>query len=195
MLEKLEDKVRMHQLSSQVSREKCSYTELELLQQQGPYDYIFSNFAGLNCTSDLGKVLDSFSWLLKPGGHATLVILPRFCLWEFLLLFRGKWRTALRRFSGHRGARAHIEGEYFRCWYYNPSFVTKHLKGNFKLVALEGLCTLVPPSYIRHFPEKHPGIYRILKNLENKWKATWPWRNIGDYYVVTLQKHDEGDKL
>ena len=98
---------------------------------RGPYDLIFSNFAGLNCTNELDKVLQSFDSLLKPGGIVTLVILPKFCLWEFLLLFKGKFKTAFRRFSGSKGAKAHIEGEYFRCWYYNPSFIRKHLKNSF----------------------------------------------------------------
>ncbi len=181
-------KVKEQELENKISHELCSFTELETLQQQGPYDYIFSNFAGLNCTGRLEKVLDSFQHLLKPGGFVTLVILPKFCLWEFLLLFRGKFKTALRRFAGRKGARAHIEGEYFRCWYYNPSFVRKRLNISFTIKSLEGLCTLVPPSYIENFAVKHPSLYRFLVNKENKWKARWPWRVIGDYYIITLQK-------
>lgn len=171
-----------------ISYELCSFTELENLQRQGPYDHIFSNFAGLNCTDRLEKVLDSFSYLLKPGGFATLVILPRFCLWEFLLLFKGKFKTAFRRFSRRKGSKAHIEGEYFRCWYYNPSFVRKHLEDSFRVVGLEGLCTMVPPSYMEGFAGKHPRLYRFLEKKENKWKDTWPWKVIGDYYIITLQK-------
>ena len=60
-------------------------------------------FAGLNCTDELGKVLDSFNDLLKPGGRVTLVILPKFCLWEFLLIFKGKFRTAFRRVFSSNG--------------------------------------------------------------------------------------------
>lgn len=181
-------KVNEEHLQSNISYELCSFTELESLQQQGPYDYIFSNFAGLNCTGRLDKVLGSFNWLLKPGGYVTLVILPKFCLWEFLLLFKGKFKTAFRRFAGRKGARAHIEGEYFRCWYYNPSYIRRHSADSFKKIRLEGLCTLVPPSYIENFTVKHPKLYRFLEKKENKWKARWPWRVMGDYYIITLQK-------
>ncbi len=181
-------KINEQQLQANISYELCSFTELETLQQQGPYDHIFSNFAGLNCTGRLDKVLGSFNWLLKPGGYVTLVVLPKFCLWEFLLLFKGKFKTAFRRFAGRKGARAHIEGEYFRCWYYDPSYIRKHLGDSFKKISLEGLCTLVPPSYIENFAVKHPKLYRFLEKKENKWKAKWPWRIIGDYYIITLQK-------
>ncbi|MBI5858365.1 MAG: class I SAM-dependent methyltransferase [Sphingobacteriales bacterium] len=175
-------------LADKITHELCSFTQLNKLQQQGPFDYIFSNFAGLNCIHELAKVLASFQYLLKPGGYITMVILPPFCLWEFLLLFKGKFKTALRRFSGRKGTEAHIEGEYFRCWYYSPSFIRKHLKNEFEVMALEGLCTFVPPSYMERFTEKHPKLYRRLVRCEEKWKSKWPWKIIGDYYIITLQK-------
>jgi ubiquinone/menaquinone biosynthesis C-methylase UbiE len=188
MQQVLREKIDRSKAGERVTYELCSFTELENLQQQGPYDYIFSNFAGLNCTDRLEKVLDSFSYLLVPGGFVTLVILPKFCLWETLLLFKGKFKTAFRRFSGRKGSRAHIEGEYFRCWYYNPSFVRKHLEDSFNVVSLEGLCTIVPPSYMEGFAARHPKLYHFLEKKENRWKDKWPWKVIGDYYIITLQK-------
>lgn len=188
MQEVLIKKIKENQLDNAVTFELCSYSGLEDLQQQGPYDFIFSNFAGLNCTSGLKKVLSSFSPVLKPGGFVTLVLLPRFCLWEFLLLFKGKFKTAFRRFSGKKGTPAKIDEEYFRCWYYNPSYIRRHLKKTFDVVATEGLCTLVPPSYIDHFAENHPRLFSFLKKKENSWKSKWPWKVIGDYYIITLQK-------
>jgi ubiquinone/menaquinone biosynthesis C-methylase UbiE len=184
----LSEKVKQHDLHNIITHELRSYTDLENLFDRGPYDLILSNFAGLNCTNELPAVLQSFDSLLKPGGLATLVILPKFCLWEFLLLFKGKFATALRRFAGNKGAKAHIEGEYFRCWYYNPSFIQKHLKENFDMIGLEGLCTIVPPSYLQGFAEKYPKTCRWLIKKENNWKAKWPWKIIGDYYIITLRK-------
>ncbi|OOQ57274.1 class I SAM-dependent methyltransferase [Mucilaginibacter pedocola] len=171
-----------------ITNEICSYTELQQLQSKGPYDLIFSNFAGLNCTGELDKVLASFPALLNPGGLATLVILPKFCLWETLLVFKGKFKTAFRRFFSAKGRAAHVEGVHFKCWYYNPSYVIRHLGNKFELVGIEGLCTIVPPSYIEGFAEKHPLAYRFLSRLEDKLKDTWPWKYIGDYYIITVRK-------
>jgi ubiquinone/menaquinone biosynthesis C-methylase UbiE len=186
----LKEKVKLHNLQSQVTTEACSFTQLDTLSNTGPFDIIFSNFAGLNCTVELPKVLRSLHTLVKPGGLLTLVLLPKFCIWEFLLLFRGKFKTAFRRFSGRKGSTAHIEGELFRCWYYNPAFVKRQLKESFTVVSTEGLCTLVPPSYLEKFAEKHPKAFNFLKRREDKWKEKWPWRNIGDYYIITLKKKD-----
>jgi ubiquinone/menaquinone biosynthesis C-methylase UbiE len=188
MQQELARKVKQHQLDGMVSKELCSYTSLDQLKNKGPYDLIFSNFAGLNCTNELDKVLNSLPPLLKPDGMVTLVILPKFCLWETLLLFKGKFRTAFRRFFSSKGRTAHLEGNYFKCWYYNPPYIAKRMKGKFDVLSIEGLCTIVPPSYIEDFAEKHSTAYAFLKNWENKLKSRWPWKYIGDYYIVSLRK-------
>jgi len=188
MQQELKRKVTAKDLQDKITNELCSYTMLQQLQNKGPFDHIFSNFAGLNCTDGLGKVLNSFNDLLKPGGKVTLVILPKFCLWEFLLIFKGKFRTAFRRIFSKHGSKAHIEGTYFKCWYYNPPFIIERLKDQFDLLGLEGLCTIVPPSYIERFAEKHPLTFRWLRNKENKLKSRRPWKYIGDYYIISLQK-------
>jgi ubiquinone/menaquinone biosynthesis C-methylase UbiE len=188
MLEIVQQKIKNDALENLITYEICSFTALENLQQKGPFDLIFSNFAGLNCTGDLDKVLASFCKLLKPKGIVTLVILPQFCLWEFLLIFKGNLKTATRRLFSKNGRSAHLEGHHFKCWYYNSSYVIKVLKKDFNLLSIEGLCTLVPPSYIEHFAEKHSRAYQFLKAKENKWKEKWPWKYLGDYYIISLQK-------
>jgi ubiquinone/menaquinone biosynthesis C-methylase UbiE len=188
MLEQLDKKRRQFGFGERINFERCSFTQLEGLANRGPFDMVFSNFAGLNCSNQLAAVLESSSALLKPGGLMTLVILPKFCLWEFLLLFKGKFKTAFRRFSGMKGTKAKIEDKEFRCWYYNPSFIKKRMKKQFEVLAVEGLCSIVPPSYITGFAEKRPGLFSQLVKKENKLKAKWPWRSVGDYYIITLRK-------
>jgi ubiquinone/menaquinone biosynthesis C-methylase UbiE len=181
-------KIQAAGLTNSISHELCSFTELNQLKQQGPYDLIFSNFAGLNCTGELDKVLHSLPSLLKPGGMATLVLLPPFCLWEVLLALKGEFKTAFRRSFSSKGVTAHLEGKYFTCWYYRPSYVISQTKNEFDLHSLEGMCTLVPPSYLEHFPHKLPSLYRFLITMENKLKTSWPWKFIGDYYIISLRK-------
>jgi ubiquinone/menaquinone biosynthesis C-methylase UbiE len=130
MQEKLKEKLTVMPIRMPSSTETLSFTQLDKLQGKMVFDAIFSNFAGLNCTQELTKVLHSFNMILKPGGIVTLVILPKFCLWELLLLFKGKWKEAFRRWSGRNGADAQIDGHAFKCWYYNPAFITKQLKKN-----------------------------------------------------------------
>ena len=173
-----------------ITNECCSFTKLDELRHRGPYDHIFSNFGGLNCTNDLAKVLDSFFGLLRPGGGVTLVIMPRFSIWEVALILKGKRKTAFRRFSGKKGTTARIEGELFTCWYYNPSFIIRHFQEKFELIRLESVCLFVPPSYMDYFPKKYPRLYSVLIKFENVLSSSWPWNRMGDYFIISLRKRD-----
>ncbi|HEY6899966.1 MAG TPA: class I SAM-dependent methyltransferase [Puia sp.] len=186
MQERLMEKMRRLGLEEWVSTELCSFNSLDELKARGPYDLIFSNFAGLNCTDRLDEVLHSLSPLVKPGGQVTLVILPGFCLWESLLVFRGKFRTAVRRWKG--SAKSRVEGIYFKSWYYSPGYVRREMGPDFELLGLEGLCTVVPPSYMEGFAGKRPKLYEGLCQLEDRWKLRWPWRSIGDYYIISFRR-------
>jgi len=188
MLQKLEEKVSAAGLQGNVTIEQCSFTALNSLQNKGPYDMIFSNFAGLNCTGELDKVLSSFDTLLVKGGIVTLVLLPPFCLWESLQALRGQFKLAFRRTSSAEGVDANVEGISFKCWYYKPSFVVDAMKDKYTLLGHEGLCTIVPPSYFEHFADKRPVLYKRLTRWENRLCAKWPWKNIGDYYIISFMK-------
>ena len=48
MHKQLKEKINKTGLSQNITAEICSYTNLENLKHKGPYDLIFSNFAGLN---------------------------------------------------------------------------------------------------------------------------------------------------
>src|SRR3954463_12733312 len=63
----------------QLTTEQCSFTQLAHLNNHGPFDAVYSNFGGLNCTGELEKVLQSLPRLVKPGGLVTLVIISPFC--------------------------------------------------------------------------------------------------------------------
>jgi ubiquinone/menaquinone biosynthesis C-methylase UbiE len=184
----LKGKVRQAGLQHRVTQEVCSFTHLNQLQDKGPYDLIFSNFAGLNCTDKLGQVLHSLPALLHPGGLVLLTVMPGFCLWETLLALKGDFKTAFRRFFSAEGAPAHIEGVAFKCWYYRPGFITGTLRASFETLVLEGLCVLVPPSYLENFPVRFPRSYSFLVQAEQRLKSSWPWKYMGDYYIIVLRK-------
>ncbi len=188
MQSKLEEKINRQKLDGTITNEICSFTALNSLEKKGPYDVIFSNFAGLNCTGKLDVVLNSFDSLLKPGGIVVLVMLPRFCLWETFLILKGKFKTAGRRFFSSKGRQANIEGISITCWYYSPRKIIRLLKDKFKLISIEGLCTIVPPSYVETFPEKYPGLFSYLCKTENRVKSKWPWKYMGDYYIISFRK-------
>lgn len=190
MLAQLKEKISASPLASNISTEQISFEALDQLADQGPYDAIFSNFGGLNCSKDLTPILQQMDTLLKPGAVAVLVVMPSFCLWETLLFFRGAFKLAFRRIFAKNGAKAHIEGVHFLCYYHQPKTLIKAAAPHLALLDFEGLCTIVPPSYIENFPQKFPRSFLFLKKLEARWKRLAPFNRIGDYYIIRFQKRN-----
>ena len=188
MLDVFRKKLESLDGANRITIEECSFTELNHLSNKTQFDYIYSNFGGLNCTGELDKVLRSLDELVKPGGVVTLVIISKFCLWETLLCLKGKFKIAFRRFFAKNGKKAHLEGVYFKCWYYSPSYIKKHLPNNFEVIDVQGLCSIVPPSYFENFTKKYPSLYETLKRQENRLKSKWPVKYIGDYFIISFRK-------
>jgi ubiquinone/menaquinone biosynthesis C-methylase UbiE len=186
MLEVLSKKITTLGLEDTLACKKCSFNNLEQLGET-QFDYVFSNFGGLNCTDNLAKVLHDIDKQLKPGGYFTLVIMPPVCPWEIATLFKGYFKTAFRRFK-QQGARSHLEGVYFNSYYYTPSYIINNVDSNYKLCALRGLSAAVPPPFIENFCERHPKLFSALEHLENSVWDKWPFNRWCDHFMITMQK-------
>lgn len=164
---------------------QLSFEQLDSLNGR-KFDHIISNFGGLNCSPELKSVLSRFGGLLNPGGTVTLMIMPRVCPWELAMAFKGKFKTAFRRIKG--SARAKVEGESFTCYYYNPSYVIRALKKEFRLVSLKGVCITVPPEFYLGFAERYPRAFEILKRVDRSIGNSFPFNRMCDHFLVTLRK-------
>ncbi len=186
MFKNLNQKVKTKGLKDQISTEQLDYHNLKD-SNQNKYDVIFSNFGGLNCTNKIAEVLKQMPPYLKEGGKICLTIMPPLSLWEWLSIFKGNFKLALRRFKKN-GTKSHIEGKYFLSWYHKPKTIQKILAKECNLMELEGLCVFAPPvHYERHFI-KYEGIFNFLVSLEEKLCRIYPFNSIGDYYIIVLEK-------
>lgn len=185
MVYQLKYKVTKYNFNSLVSVQQCSFTELDKVTC-GPFDYIFSNFGGLNCTPDLRQVTKFFPFLLNKKGRITLVLMPPLCPWEIALIFRGHFKTAFRRFKKN-GVKSHIEGKYFNTFYYSPRRTIKALDKKFKILKIQGLSSFTPPPYMENFPERFPSIYKSLNNFDKYFSNYFPFNNLADHFILTAE--------
>lgn len=185
MLNELDAKIREHHLEDLISTRQCSFNQLNSLGNQ-QFDYIISNFGGLNCTDRLDQVLDQFKTLLTKEGKATLVIMPTVSPWELIMALKGDFKTAFRRFK--KDATAHIEGVHFSVHYYNPSYIKQHLKRDFNVLTLKGIYFAVPPEFYQGFVERYPRLYKFLQRVEQRLSNYFPFNIFCDHYMITIQK-------
>jgi ubiquinone/menaquinone biosynthesis C-methylase UbiE len=164
---------------------QLSFEKLDLLQGR-KFDHIISNFGGLNCSPDLAMVLAQMAALLDKGGKITLMVMPRVCPWELIMVLKGKFSVAFRRLKGHASAR--VEGEALTCYYYNPGYISSALGKGFRRKTLKGVCITVPPEFYLGFAERYPRLFSFLKGIDALIGNRAPFNRCCDHYLITLEK-------
>ena len=185
MLAAISQKVEAQGLQERVTIQECSFTDLERVTG-GPYDGIFSNLGGLNCTRDLRAITRKLPEVLKPGAYVTWVIMPRVCLWELSAALRGDLRTAVRRLKPG-GTIANVEGVLFPAYYYFPGDVRRAFSQDFQPIRLQGLSVFTPPVDHKGFATKWPRLYSWLRWLESCLADRPPFNRLGDFYILTMR--------
>jgi 2-polyprenyl-3-methyl-5-hydroxy-6-metoxy-1,4-benzoquinol methylase len=163
----------------QIPAKQLSYEELDQLNGE-KFDYVFSNFGGLNCIDDLAKVTRHLPALLKPGSFVTWVIMPKISLWELGAVFKG-YGTAFRRLKKD-GIVAHTKGEIFRTWYFSLADARKAFGNNFEFVSSEGLAAISPPPRRTNI-----GMYNFLRKVDLLVNKTFPFNRWADHIIVTFK--------
>jgi hypothetical protein len=152
-------------------------------------DLVFSNFGGLNCTSDLVSTAEAVGSMTKPGGYFVGVLMPPFSLWEFLsFASRLQWNQALRRLGDNVQATG-FRGTEFPVYYHSPSYAKKSFSGQFDLKKLMGLSIVSPSPQSTGFISRFPLISKILVGVDGILERLPLARSIGDHYLIVLQKN------
>ena len=185
MLTRLPEKVERLGLQNQITSQVCSFTDLSGIQG-GLFDAVFSDLGGLNCIPELTPVIKELPRVLKPGGLITWVLMPPVCLWEMAEVFRGNFRLAFRRLA-RTGTRSHLEGLYFSVYYFSPRQVTRWFGHAYSLVRLEGLSVITPTAESKNFAKQFPRLYQLLARLDDRLSTRRPWREWGDFYILSLR--------
>jgi SAM-dependent methyltransferase len=185
MVEQMKKKFSSGNFADKVTVQQCSYTELDKIGNK-KFDFIFSNFGGLNCIPDLRETTKFYPFLLNKYGRVCLVILPPICPWEIIQLFRGKLNIAFRRFNKD-GVLANVEGVKFQTYYFSANTVMNAFGINFKLLKLESLALFTPIPQMEKIPKKFPGLARVLNKMDEKISGIFPFNRIGDHIIVTAE--------
>jgi ubiquinone/menaquinone biosynthesis C-methylase UbiE len=168
-----------------MSVQKISFTELHNTTN-APFDCVFSNFGGLNCTPDLLPVINGMKKVLKPGGLVVWAFMPKLCPWEWIYVLKGDLRTAARRFK-KEGASANVGGESITTYYFNARDVIHSLGREFEVLHLRSLSLFCPPMNMRGFIKRAPGVVKWLMKFDTTLGKIFPFNQIGDFLVLTAK--------
>jgi len=154
-----------------------------------PFDGVVSNFSGLNCVRDLGRVASELSILVRRGGKLVLCLSNRVCAWELASFgVRGRFSKGTRRLGGSAVAR--FGSNSLWVWYPSLRQIKRAFSPWFELLSVKAVGLLVPPSYLEAWARDHVGIISRLATID--WAVGhWPLlRGLGDHVLLRFGKAD-----
>jgi SAM-dependent methyltransferase len=156
-----------------------------------PFDLVVSNFGAINCVHDLAPLGRKLAAWVRPGGAVALVVMGRFCAWETAYYLTRLDRRAWRRWRGR--AQASIGSQTINVRYWSRGELLRALGSSFRPLATHGVGTFLPPSYLFHSVERHPGLFRTLARWERRTSPIWPLSRVGDHMLAVFRRLDPAD--
>ena len=150
------------------------------------FDGVYSNFAALNCVSDLAPVGRALAELVRPGGKAVLVLFGCCSPGEIATeAIRGRFRNSFRRF--HRGSvPASLRGRQFSVRYHRRAEVERAMAPSFRLIGRKAVGLFVPPSAAEPWISRHP---RLLATMETADRMLGrPLAPLGDHVLYVFER-------
>ncbi len=193
MLSRLRDKVEQFRLDDRISVEERSFLQLDGVPG-APFDAVFSDLGGLNCTRDLRPVVAGVRRILRPGGVVVWVLMPPICLWELATAFTGQFELAFRRLR-RGGTIAHLEGREFPVYYFSPRRALASFGSDFELLGVEGLAVATPTVESKNLARRHPRVYAALARLDDAISGHAPFYGWGDFYILSMRYVPPGWKV
>ena len=188
MVQRTRDRAEREKVDGRVRSIAMGAHELHDLNEDGHYDGVYSNLGPLNCVPDLGEVSRECARLLRPGGRLVFTVIGRICPWEIAhYLRRGRWGRAAVRFA--RGV-VPVSMNNHTIWtrYYGPREFYREFRPHFMLEHYRGMCVFSPPPYLTWIRERHPNLYRRLRQMDDR-TSGWPlFRSMGDHFLIVMKK-------
>jgi ubiquinone/menaquinone biosynthesis C-methylase UbiE len=157
------------------------------------FDGGYSNFAALNCVTDLGEPARGLARLIRPGGQLLLVLFGTCPPGEWIVqLARRDIRAAFRRAS--RGdVHARLGGRDFTVRYHRGADVARAFGPWFRVVARRGIGIFVPPSAAEPAISSFPRLLARLEAFDRV--ASRPLAVFGDHVLYQLERRDTATTL
>lgn len=149
-------------------------------------DGAFSNFAGLNCVTDLSPVGRALGRMIRPGGRALLVVFGTSSPGEWIVqLAKRDTKAAFRRMS--RGdVPARLQGREFTVRYHRASDISRAMGPQFRLARRRGIGVFVPPSAAEPAISRFPVLLNALEAADRI--VSRPLAMLGDHVLYDFER-------
>lgn len=182
--------VARKKISTGVTFEVCPFAQIGNRYTPASFDFVFSDFGGLNCIpeNELRLLIEDIYRLLTPGGRFIAVVMSDDCAMERWYFRRRKMAGEMNRRKNPGGTSATIEGETFTTYYYSPEKFAKLAANVFHLRAQKAVGWTIPPSYTESYFRNRPLLLKALNILENTLGNIPAMAKKADHFLIDLVK-------
>ncbi len=164
---------------------QLSFTKLDSKLAGRKFDFVFSNFGGLNCAGEdeleeMGKQLFG---LTENNATVAFVLMSTNCWWENACFF-------LKRLKKRRQIKtiAKLNETAFPVWYYAPKQLELIFKPYFEKVYQKPVGLFIPPSYLNNFFLRKRFLLKLLWAMERTFGRFNFLANNADHYLMVFKK-------
>jgi SAM-dependent methyltransferase len=166
-----------------IARDKCvglpvEFARLDIgtwnleLGTSEQFDGVFSNFGGLNSTTNYQLLITNLRPVIRPNGYLFLVIMGRWCAWEITWhLLHGQPSTAFRRLR-RGGTLTRVGAAIMRVYYPSTAELRRAFAPQFRLRRVRPLGNFLPPSYLEPLTRRWWFPFRLFAWLDRH--LPWP---------------------
>jgi ubiquinone/menaquinone biosynthesis C-methylase UbiE len=171
---------------------QCGFDEVAAKLSGNQFDFVLSNFGGLNCISN--DALEKFSVQLhnitKAGSTVALVIMSNKCWWEKWYFWLKGQKQAMYRRQQAAPLAVQVHGSKQLVWYYHPAEVEKACSKAFIKLYTRPVGLFLPPSYMEGYFKKKKGLLMLLYGLEKIFGNFSFLSAYADHYLIVLKRKD-----
>lgn len=193
MIRETEKRIRSANLP-QVKYEVCPIETIGNRFEENSFDLVFSDFGGLNCISPaaMRSFSDDCRKLLKSGGRVILVMMGKYCAWEWIYFFlKLQPRRAFRRVTDKAVHVSITKGKTQATWYHTPGEIAKIFANGFIKVHSGPVGFFLPPSYLDPYFSRHRSFLLRLNKLEGRVTDSRLAGNLSDHFILEFLKTDD----
>ena len=181
------EKVRKQRTDRLIETKICSFDEIDTINKNN-FDGIISNFGGLNCINDFGKLSNDLSAKLKSGGKFIAVAMNSTCPWEiFYYSMRFDFENVFRRLKG-RGIDAALGNETVKTYYFSAGQFADFFKPHFRVKKIYTLGLLTPPPFLIGIYKRFKLLVELFMLIDKQLMQIFPFNRIGDHFVIVFEK-------
>ena len=191
MISVVDRKLAGRGVKGEIETKKLTFAEVGVELEGRQFDFVLSNFGGLNCidANGLRSLAEDLAGLVPTGGKIAVVLMSPWCWWEWVYFgLKLRWKRAVARL-GKGSVQVPLGGGVFQeTWYFSPKRVEKAFSGAFRKVEQRPIGLWVPPGYLEPFFRKRMKWLDRLGRWDQKWGNRPLLAGFGDHFLVVFER-------